>query len=165
MRKIALSTTVAAIVGATTLAVSATAAGTTGSPEQVTATGLATQVLHLSAHCCDAFHAEDVPPRGDSPGDQFTFAATWFNGAERVASVGTTCTIVRSQPRSEPQCAVTARFATGLLTAEGMSGDFRSETPSVLAITGGTGRFSSAVGGEIVVTGTGQVTIRLRQLR
>lgn len=123
------------------------------------------QVLHLSNHGVEAFHVEDVRPRGASPGDQSTFAVSWFDAAKREASVGVTCTIVRSKPRVEPQCTLTARFTTGLLTAETMLGDFSSETPFVAAITGGTGKFSTVIGGQIVVTGTGQVTIRLRELR
>jgi hypothetical protein len=85
----------------------------------------------------------DTGAPGDTAGDILTFANDVFNAAD-ARKVGTDqgyC--IRVVPRSSYECTWTTRLNGGHIV---VSGPFRDAGDSVLAITGGTGRFRDASG-------------------
>ena len=124
----------AALVG-TVLAV--TASGSTSS------TGAATIRLHLIEHPVNE-HVVDLPPAGDSQGDQFPFSNLLFNAANTRQVGRDQGNCIRTNPRrGEWQCSWTNKIADGQITVEGPFYDTRD---SRLAIIGGTGIYRDAHG-------------------
>jgi allene oxide cyclase len=85
----------------------------------------------------------DNPPAGDSPGDVLTFANDVFDASD-THKVGTDqgyC--IRIVAGESYECNFTTLLAGGNITVEGPFYDTRD---SVLAITGGTGRYRKARG-------------------
>lgn len=99
--------------------------------------------LHVVEHPVNE-HVVDLPPKGDSQGDQFPFSNLLFN-ASNTSQVGRdqgNC--IRTNPaRGEWQCSWTNKLANGQITVEG---PFYDTKDSVLAITGGTGAYARSRG-------------------
>lgn len=90
----------------------------------------------------------DITANGDSTGDILTFHNEVF-AEDNVTAIGTShgeC--VRIEVGVSWQCRWTTSLEVGTLTVEG---PFFDATPSVLAITGGTGEFRAARGSMRVV--------------
>ena len=128
-RAIVAAVAAAALVG-TVLAV--TASGSTAS------TAAGTVRLHLIEHPVNE-HVVDLPPAGDSQGDQFPFSNLLFNAANTRQVGRDQGNCIRTNPRrGEWQCSWTNKIADGQITVEGPFYDTRD---SKVAITGGTGDF------------------------
>jgi hypothetical protein len=78
------------------------------------ASGPPRTVLHLTQTFDDFFNF-DLGDPGESLGDEFGVAASWFKDGEKVATVGGTCTKVILQPQPQDLCVLSARFADGPL--------------------------------------------------
>ena len=85
----------------------------------------------------------DLGATGDSAGDILTFANELYDekNAKLVGSDNGWC--IRTVPGKAWECTWIASFALGQITVEGA---FLDAGDSVLAITGGTGRYSNARG-------------------
>ena len=102
----------------------------------------AKDVLHLVERA-DTDAVLDLGPKDDSAGDLLTFANKVFDKDNR-AQVGTDqgyC--VRIVAGTSWECWWTLALADGQITVQG---PFLDKGDSVLAITGGTGKYSSASG-------------------
>ena len=133
-RAIVAAVAAAALVG-TVLAV--TASGSTAS------TAAGTVRLHLIEHPVNE-HVVDLPPAGDSQGDQFPFSNLLFNAANTRQVGRDQGNCIRTNPRrGEWQCSWTNKIADGQITVEGPFYDTRD---SRLAIIGGTGIYRDAHG-------------------
>jgi hypothetical protein len=93
----------------------------------------------------------DLPPKGESLGDQIVFSDDVYYGGKVVGSLDGFCTLTRLDPKANEghqQCLVTVSLPKGTLASQGVI-VFRGEEVSgfTIAITGGTGRYSDA-GGE-----------------
>jgi len=135
LKRATVATLVAIALVGTVLAV--TASGSTP------AAGTSSMRLHLIEHPVNE-HVVDLPPKGDSQGDQFPFSNLLFN-ADNSRQVGRdqgNC--IRTNPRrGEWQCSWTNKLADGQITVEGPFYDTRD---SRLAIIGGTGIYRDAHG-------------------
>ena len=103
--------------------------------------------LHLVEHPINE-HVVDLPPKGDSQGDQFPFSNLLFNGtnSHKVGRDQGNC--IRTNPaRGEWQCSWTNKLSDGEITVEGPFYDTRD---SRLAIIGGTGVYRDAHGSMLL---------------
>jgi len=99
-------------------------------------------VLKLVEHA-DTDAVTDTGAKDDSAGDLLTFANPVFDAADKK-QVGTDqgfC--VRTVPGKAWECVWTLTLPDGQLTVEG---PFFDKGDSVLAVTGGTGKFAGAAG-------------------
>ena len=106
----------------------------------------------------------DLGEPGDSLGDQFVFSGDLFRAGEKVGIDGGVCTLVRlvSMVSATSQCVATAELPKGQITVQGLL-TFTEETegePSLLAITGGTGKYREAQG-ELKVVQTSETESQL----
>lgn len=123
----------ASLVAATAIAVSIVS---------VSAAGSRVTRIHVIEHATTDT-VVDLTANGDSTGDLLTFHNEVFDGTNQVV-VGTShgdC--VRIEVGVSWQCRWTTAFEDGSITVEG---PFYDVTPSVLAITGGTGAYRGARG-------------------
>lgn len=93
----------------------------------------------------------DLPPKGESLGDQIVFSDDVYYRGKLVGSLDGVCTLTRLDPKANEghqQCVVTVLLPKGTLTSQGVI-VFRGEEVSgfTIAVTGGTGRYADA-GGE-----------------
>jgi hypothetical protein len=104
--------------------------------------GHAARVVTVTEHAAtDA--TTDTGATGDSAGDILTFAHELYDekNAKLVGSDNGWC--IRTVPGKAWECTWIASFALGQITVEGA---FLDAGDSVLAITGGTGKYSNARG-------------------
>ena len=91
----------------------------------------------------------DLPPKGDSPGDQVWLSADDFNKLKGGTKVGHSFAYCTGYPRGSTSellanaCQVTFVDSKGQLTSFGFSA---ASNPDFLAITGGTGAYRDARG-------------------
>jgi len=99
--------------------------------------------LHLIEHNINE-HLVDLPPAGDSQGDQFPFSNLLFDKSDSHQVGRDQGNCIRTNPnRGEWQCSWTNKLGNGEITVEGPFYDTRD---SVLAIIGGTGQYRDARG-------------------
>jgi allene oxide cyclase len=104
---------------------------------------LAAQSIHLIEHA-DSDATLDLGAQGDSAGDLLTFANPVFdsNNKTRVGSDQGYC--VRVVAGKSWECFWTLQLQDGQITVEG---PFFDTGDSVMAVTGGTGKYAGAKGG------------------
>jgi hypothetical protein len=134
-RSIIAAAAIAAAVGATSVAVGAGGGGRTAAATVTT--------IHVIEHAVTD-QTTDVGPAGDSAGDELTFHNKVFDAKDHgvVGSDQGHCIRVDAVGGSY-ECLYTTSLPGGQITVEGPFYDKRS---SVLAITGGTGRYRTARG-------------------
>ena len=100
--------------------------------------------LHLIEHPVNE-HVVDLPPRGvDSQGDQFPFSNLLFDKSDSHQVGRDQGNCIRTNPnRGEWQCCWTNKLGNGEITVEG---PFYDTHDSVVAVTGGTGRYANVRG-------------------
>ena len=99
--------------------------------------------LHLIEHNINE-HLVDLPPAGDSQGDQFPFSNLLFNAANTTQVGRDQGNCIRTNPaRGEWECSWTNKLGDGSITVEG---PFYDNRDSFLAIIGGTGVYRDAHG-------------------
>ena len=137
MQRILISAVLVGVLTATVIAVTASAQPDRHGPGR--SHGRVITVVEHAAS--DATTDTGVP--GDSAGDLLTFANEVFDAADqrRVGSDQGSC--IRIKPGVSYECAWTTFLPGGQITVEG---PFFDASDSVLAITGGTGRFATARG-------------------
>jgi hypothetical protein len=94
----------------------------------------------------------DLGEPGDSLGDQFIFGNDLFRHGKKVGTDGGIGTIVRLEPMASAtlQFVATAQLPKGQITVQGLVTFTDGPSTFKLAITGGTGRYSTAHGVLIV---------------
>lgn len=112
-----------------------------------------------------SFAELDLGDPGFSAGDRFVFTNKLLDeNGERAGQDGGFCDIVNLSGRNvTSQCIVTAQLDGGDLTVQGIV-DFSGPGGFVVAITGGTGRYTGAEGsveGQDQADGTTQLTVHL----
>lgn len=129
------------VLGAATIAASVAAASLAfGSGGARTAS---TTTIHVIEHAVTDKTA-DVGPSGDSAGDVLTFHNKVFDAKDRAVVGSDQGHCVRIDPvAGSYECLYTTSLPGGQVTVEGPFYDKRN---SVLAITGGTGRYRAARG-------------------
>lgn len=102
-----------------------------------------TKTIHVIEHLT-AVAVGDIPPVGDSAGDQLVFHDPLFDAADKhqVGLANGDC--VRTLVGKVYECFLTVFLAPGQLTLEGPFYD--SGADSMFAITGGTGAYQEARG-------------------
>jgi hypothetical protein len=85
----------------------------------------------------------DVPPKGDSVGDMVVLANPVFDATNTTLMGGDQGYCVRTVVGKEYECFWTLILSSGQITAEGPVGD---SGDSLLAVTGGTGKYLGARG-------------------
>ena len=132
--------------GVATLAV---AVAMVASPSAMAEPGAITVVEHATTDT-----VIDIGAHGDSVGDQLTFSNEVFDAADSQVLGGSTGVCVRTVVGMEWDCNWTLRLADGQITVQG---PFFDNADSVLAITGGTGRYIGARGemGLVHITSDG----------
>ena len=140
-RRVVIASTVAAAVTATALAVTAAQADQDVTARDSVAAAATRNVIVVERAVTDA--VVDNAPKGDSAGDLLTFANPIYNrtNAKRVGHNQGSC--IRTVVGKAWQCSWTTWLDKGSLVVEG---PFFDKHDSVLAITGGTGRYASARG-------------------
>jgi hypothetical protein len=107
------------------------------------ATTPATTTVHVIEHAVTD-HTTDVGPAGDSAGDELTFHNKVFDSRDRGVVGSDQGHCIRIDPvGGSYECLYTTSLPGGQITVEGPFYDKRN---SVLAITGGTGRYRTARG-------------------
>jgi allene oxide cyclase len=102
-----------------------------------------TQTIHLIKHHT-MLPIGDVPPKGDSYGDQLVFHDPIFDATDRHQVGQDNGVCVRTVIGKEWECFFTIFLPAGQLTLEGQFYD--SGADSKFAITGGTGAYQEARG-------------------
>jgi allene oxide cyclase len=104
-----------------------------------------TKTIHVIEHLTDVAIG-DVPPAGDSAGDQLVFHNPLFYAADKHQVGQTNGDCVRTVPGQNGvyECFLTVFLSAGQLTLEGPF--YSSGADSLLAITGGTGAYQEARG-------------------
>lgn len=85
----------------------------------------------------------DLGPKGDSPGDVLTFANPVFDSKNQTKLGTDQGYCVRTQAGKSWECIWTLILSDGQITVEG---PFNDTGDSLLAITGGTGKYQGAKG-------------------
>jgi hypothetical protein len=127
-----------------TFAAGGTLAGVAAATGAPAGTSTRPPVLHLNVvERATTDTVVDTGPAGDSPGDLLSFANGVFDAANthRVGHDNGSC--VRTVARTAYECEWTLTLRHGSLVVQG---PFYDTADSVLAITGGTGRFAAARG-------------------
>jgi hypothetical protein len=113
------------------------------------------------------FNLLDLGEQGISVGDHLLFDDELFSSGESVGRDGGFCVITRVQPDGpDPlldECVVTFSLPDGQIVGEGLVSDAPKK---ILAITGGTGKYTGASGQltlEEFGNGKGSVTLELKQ--
>jgi hypothetical protein len=101
------------------------------------------QNIHVIEHIT-AMATGDVPPKGDSAGDQLVFHNPLFDEANKKQVGHDNGACVRTVVGKVWECFTTIFLPKGQLTVEGPFYD--NGTDSMLAITGGTGAYQVARG-------------------
>ena len=136
--RVVLASSVVAVVGVAGFAVNAAQAG------QEAASGgkqVATRVTVVEHAVSDT--VVDLGPEGDSAGDLLAFANPIYDKADAKKVGRDQGSCVRTVVGKAWQCSWTTWLGNGSLVVEG---PFYDAKDSVLAITGGTGAYSSARG-------------------
>ena len=107
-----------------------------------TASASAGEVVSVVEHA-DTDAVTDTGAKGDSTGDVLTFANPVFDKANRTKVGADQGYCVRTAVGKSWECMWTLSLKDGQLTVEG---PFIDAGDSVLAITGGTGKYSAARG-------------------
>jgi hypothetical protein len=102
----------------------------------------AKEVLHLVEHA-DTDAVVDTGAKDDSAGDLLTFANPVFDAANKTPAGTNQGFCVRVVAGTSWECWWTISLADGQLTVQG---PFLDKGDSVLAITGGTGKYSTSRG-------------------
>jgi hypothetical protein len=107
------------------------------------------EVLHLTSRVT-ALNGVDVPPPGNSLGDELIIAGDLLRSNVTVGRFGEVCTVTRTSGPTGPrdlQCQITLVLSDGQITVQGVF-TLSSSGPGdiTLAITGGTGRYRTAQG-------------------
>ena len=95
----------------------------------------------------------DLGTREDPTGNQFVSAHDLYRGDKKVGHDGASCQIIDvvGPEQLRVQCVASLSLPQGQLTAQGLTlASEDDSTPLVLAITGGTGRYTGA-GGQVSV--------------
>ncbi|MGV9563846.1 allene oxide cyclase barrel-like domain-containing protein [Streptomyces sp. NPDC003480] len=106
------------------------------------------QVFQLTARTTQV-SSVDVPPPGNSQGDELIVAGDVLQSHVRVGGFDEVCTVTRTGPNdtSDLQCEITLSLPRGQITAQGVFAISRSGPGDItLAITGGTGNYRTAQG-------------------
>jgi hypothetical protein len=106
----------------------------------------------------------DLGDPGDSLGDQEVFSQDLFLQGAKVGMSGVVCTLVRLQPMvsATAQCLATVELHAGQITIQGLLTFTDGPSTFEVAITGGTGKYSTAHGVAIVEEGETEDRITLR---
>jgi allene oxide cyclase len=102
-----------------------------------------TQTIHVIEHLT-AVTTGDVPPAGDSAGDQLVFHDLLFDAADKHQVGLNNGDCVRTVVHQVMECFLTVFLSAGQITLEGPFYD--SGADSMFAITGGTGAYQEARG-------------------
>jgi hypothetical protein len=138
----------ATITAAVVALAAATLAGTAGG------SGAATSAQHFTLDATTTHQTLlDLGTAEDPTGNQFVSAHDLYRGGKRVGHAGASCQIIDvvGPEQLRVQCIASLSLPQGQLTAQGLTiGSEDDSTPLVLAITGGTGRFTGAAGKVVV---------------
>ena len=140
MRKpiLALALTVATVAGVSAVAVGTAIAGPSHHVAGAASSYRFTVVEHAITDT-----VVDTGPKGDSLGDVLAFGNPIFDAANRVRTGSDNGSCVRTAVAKAYECSWTTTLAGGSLVVEG---PFYDTKDSVLAVTGGKGKWSGARG-------------------
>jgi hypothetical protein len=142
MRKLELAVVALTIVGVVT--------GVTVAQSAPKSPGVVTKQTLVFTEKQVAFKFIDVAPEAKnqndlSLGDQLVFGAQLLKHGDVQGALGAHCIVVAKKPATV-ECEGTAKVPGGKLTLQTSFQFTQNESPTIIAITGGTGDFSNARG-------------------
>ena len=164
MRKLALTSTAAALVLVLAGVVAASAASQAAEPSTAKATTLTFHVV-FSPFGPIAANNERDPNSPFALGDEIVFHDQLYANGKRVGDELGSCVIASLGPPLEANCSVVFRLPGGNLTGQFIA--VQGPEPREIAVTGGTDRYRSAGGEGTLVefgNGTGRLTLRVLNL-